>query len=106
MEVKLIESILLENSASILSKALEITKIGNVPSDMTGFDTYKQMYFTAGLEGVAKNREKDVERLIIDVFNDLYENGIPQDLIQTSLHQLEIKLKKISGGFPYVFNYL
>ena len=102
MEAKLIESILLENSASPLSKALEVTKIGNVPSDMTGFDTYKkQMYFTAGLEGVAKNKEKNVEQLIIDVFNDLYENGIPQDLIQTSLHQLEIKLKKISGGFPY-----
>ena len=95
MEAKLIESILLENSASPLSKALEVTKIGNVPSDMTGFDTYKkQMYFTAGLEGVAKNKEKNVEQLIIDVFNDLYENGIPQDLIQTSLHQLEIKLKK------------
>ena len=26
---------------------------------------------------------------------------IPQDLIDSSLHQLEIKLKKISGGFPY-----
>ena len=102
MEAKLIESILLENSASPLLKALEVTKIGNVPSDMTGFDTYKkQMYFTAGLEGVSKNREKDVEQLITDVFKDLFENGIPKNLIETSLHQLEIKLKKISGGFPY-----
>ena len=34
-------------------------------------------------------------------FKDLIKDGIPQDLIEASLHQLEIKLKKISGGFPY-----
>ena len=31
----------------------------------------------------------------------MVNNGIPKDLIDASLHQLEIKLKKISGGFPY-----
>ena len=41
MEAKLIESVLLENSASPLSKALEVTNLGSVPSDMTSFDTYK-----------------------------------------------------------------
>ena len=102
MEAKLIESILLENSASPLSKTLEITKLGSVPSDLTSFDTYKKhMYFTAGLEGVAKNKFKDVENLIINVFKDLVDNGIPKHLIDTSLHQIEIRLKKISGGFPY-----
>ena len=102
MEAKLIESILLENSASPLSKALEVTNLGSVPSDMTSFDTYKkQMYFTAGLEGVSANKEMKVEELIINVFKDLIKDGIPQDLIDASLHQLEIKLKKISGGFPY-----
>ena len=102
MEAKLIESILLENSASPLSKALEVSDLGSVPSDMTSFDTYKkQMYFTAGLEGVSANQEKNVEKLIINVFQDLVNNGIPKDLIDASLHQLEIKLKKISGGFPY-----
>ena len=69
---------------------------------MTSFDTYKkQMYFTAGLEGVSANKEIKVEELIINVFKDLIKDGIPQDLIDASLHQLEIKLKKISGGFPY-----
>ena len=102
MEAKLIESVLLENSASPLSKALEVTNLGSVPSDMTSFDTYKkQMYFTAGLEGVSANQEMKVEELIINVFQSLVKNGIPQDLIDSSLHQIEIKLKKISGGFPY-----
>ena len=59
------------------------------------------MYFTAGLEGVSANKEMKVEELIINVFKDLIKDGIPQDLIEASLHQLEIKLKKISGGFPY-----
>ena len=102
MEAKLIESILLENSASPLSKALEVTNLGSVPSDMTSFDTYKkQMYFTAGLEGVSANQEMKVEELIVNVFQSLVKDGIPQDLIDSSLHQIEIKLKKISGGFPY-----
>ena len=102
MEAKLIESILLENSASPLSKALEVTNLGSVPSDMTSFDTYKkQMYFTAGLEGVLANQEMKVEELIVNVFQSLVKDGIPQDLIDSSLHQIEIKLKKISGGFPY-----
>ena len=102
MEAKLIESILLENSASPLSKALEVSNLGSVPSDMTSFDTYKkQMYFTAGLEGVSENQEMKVEELIVNVFQSLVKGGIPQDLIDSSLHQIEIKLKKISGGFPY-----
>ena len=29
------------------------------------------------------------------------ENGVPKNLVDASLHQMEIKLKKISGGFPY-----
>ena len=101
MEAKLIESILLENSASPLSKALEVTNLGSVPADMTSFDTYKkQMYFTAGLEGVSANQEMKVEELIVNVFQSLVKDGISQDLIDSSLHQIEIKLKKISGGFP------
>ena len=102
MEAKLIESILLENSASPLAKALEVSKIGRVPSDLTSFDIYKkQMFFVAGLEGVAKNKEKEVEDLVINVFKTLVKEGIPKSIVDASLHQIEIKLKKISGGFPY-----
>ena len=35
----------------------------------------KQMAFVAGLEGVTKDKEKEVETLIIDVFKDLVTNG-------------------------------
>ena len=102
MEAKLLESILLENSASPLAKALEVSKLGRVPSDLTSFDTYKkQMYFVAGLEGVSKNKENDVENLIINVFKKLIREGIPKSVVSASLHQIEIKLKKISGGLPY-----
>ena len=102
MEAKLLESILLENSASPLAKALEVSKIGRVPSDLTSFDTYKkQMYFVAGLEGVAKNKEKEVENLVLNVFKELIKKGIPKSIVNASLHQIEIKLRKISGGFPY-----
>ena len=61
----------------------------------------KQMAFVAGLEGVTKDKEKEVEKLIIDVFNDLVTNGIEKDLIKASLHQIEISQREISGGMPY-----
>ena len=89
MEAKLIESVLLGKFSLTLSKALEVTNLGSVPSDMTFFDTYKkQMYFTAGLEGVSANQEMKVEELIVNVFQSLVKDGIPQDLIGPSNRKL------------------
>ena len=68
MEAKLIESILLENSASPLSKALEVTNLGSVPSDMTSLILTKTNVFYSWFEGVSANKEMKVEELIINVF--------------------------------------
>ena len=102
LEACLIENILLDNSSSPLRKALESTDLGKAPSPITFMETeQKQMAFVAGLEGVTKDKEKEVEKLIIDVFNDLVTNGIEKDLIKASLHQIEISQREISGGMPY-----
>ena len=102
LEACLLENILLDNSSSPLRKALESTELGKAPSPITFMETeQKQMAFVAGLEGVGKDKEKEVEKLLLSVFNDLASNGIEKDLIEASLHQIEISQREISGGMPY-----
>ena len=56
----------------------------------------------AGLEGATKNKALEVEKLIINALEDLVSNGVPQELIDSSLHQLEIGQWEVSGGgMPY-----
>ena len=102
LEACLLENILLDNSSSPLRKALESTDLGKAPSPITFMETeQKQMAFVAGLEGVEKGKEKDVEELVLSVFRDLAVNGVEKDLIEASLHQIEISQREISGGMPY-----
>tara|TARA_B100000945_G_scaffold46133_2_gene31946 strand:- start:1644 stop:4505 length:2862 start_codon:yes stop_codon:yes gene_type:complete len=99
----LISNILLDNSASPLRKVLESTELGKSLSPLTGLETdHKELVFAAGLEGVGPGKQKEVEELIIQCLKDIVENGIPKDLIDSSLHQLEIRQREISGsGMPF-----
>ena len=103
LESYLISNILLDNSASPLRKALENTDLGKSLSPLTGLETdHKELVFAAGLEGVDANKQKDVEMLIMNCLNDVVDSGISSDVIDSSLHQLEIRQKEITGsGMPY-----
>ena len=103
LETYLMSNILLDNSASPLRKVLENSELGKSPSPLTGLEAdQKELVFAAGLEGVEKNKHKDVEELILNCLNDLVANGIDKDLIDSSLHQLEIKQREITGsGMPF-----
>ena len=96
-------NILLDNSASPLRKVLESTKLGKSPSPLTGLEAdQKELVFAAGLEGVDSNKSKEVEKLIMDCLTKLVEDGVPKDLIDSSLHQLEIRQREITGsGMPF-----
>ena len=103
LETYLMSNILLDNSASPLRKVLENSELGKSPSPLTGLEAdQKELVFAAGLEGVEKNKHKDVEELILNCLNGLVANGIDKDLIDSSLHQLEIKQREITGsGMPF-----
>ena len=103
LESYLISNILLDNSASPLRKALENTDLGKSLSPLTGLETdHKELVFAAGLEGVDSNRQLEVEELILNTLKNLVSNGISKRLVKSSLHQLEIKQREISGsGIPY-----
>ncbi len=103
LETYLMSNILLDNSASPLRKVLENTKLGKSPSPLTGLEAdQKELVFAAGLEGVDSNKSKEVEILIMDCLKKLVKDGVPKDLIDSSLHQLEIRQREITGsGMPF-----
>ena len=103
LETILLSNILLDNSASPLRNALENSDLGIAPSPLTGIETsHKEIVFAAGLEGVSAGNQSKVEKLIFDTLNNLVDEGISKSVIDSSMHQLEIKQREISGsGMPF-----
>jgi len=103
LEKYFLSNILLDNSASPLRKALELSKLGKSPSPFMGIEpSNKEIVFMAGLEGVGQDKALEVEELILTTLESLVSNGVSEDLVTASLHQLEIGQREVSGGgMPY-----
>ncbi|MDM3872005.1 insulinase family protein [Porticoccus sp. W117] len=103
MEANLLCSVLLDNSASPLQKALETSNLGTAPSPLCGLDdSQRELCFVCGLEGSDPDKEGAVEQMILDVLQDVAENGVPYEQVAASLHQLELQQREIGGdSYPY-----
>lgn len=102
-KAELVSSVLLNNSASPLLKALETTELGSSPSPMCGLeDSNREMSLMAGLEGCLTESTHAIESLIIQTLEDVVKNGIPYSQVEAALHQLELSQREISGdSYPY-----
>jgi len=100
---QLLASVLFDNSASPLARALESSSLGTAPSPLCGLESsHREMSFLAGLEGCEANATIAVEKLILDTLEHLAENGVAQEQVEAALHQLELEQREISGGsYPY-----
>jgi Zn-dependent M16 (insulinase) family peptidase len=103
MRAHLLSGVLLDNSASPLRRALETSELGNAPSPLCGLsDSNREMMFAAGVEGSNPEHAEAVEQLVLDVLKEVAENGVPQEMVEAVLHQLELSQREISGdGFPF-----
>ncbi len=103
MQARLLASVLLDNSGSPLQKALETTDLGTSPSPMCGLeDSQKELCFACGIEGSNPEQADQVEKMILQVLQDVADNGLPQEQVAASLHQLELSQREMSGGgYPY-----
>lgn len=103
LRAQLLSSVLLDNSATPLMHALESSELGNGPSPLCGLDdSQRELSFLCGLEGCEKHSADDVEALIMETLQDVAENGIPQEDIESALHQLELHQREIGGDhYPY-----
>ncbi|MBQ0719995.1 MAG: insulinase family protein [Gammaproteobacteria bacterium] len=103
MQAHLLNSVLLDNSASPLLKALETSDLGTSPSPLCGMDdSQKEMCFVCGIEGSEPDKAVELENLVMGVLRDVADNGVPQEQVEASLHQLELQQREIGGdGYPY-----
>ncbi|RPJ79936.1 MAG: peptidase M16, partial [Deltaproteobacteria bacterium] len=99
----LLEQILLGNSASPLRKALIESGIGTALSDGTGFDAdNRDTLFSCGLKGVTAESADRIEELIVKVLNDLATDGVPRQLVESAIHQIEFHRKEVTNSpHPY-----
>ena len=103
MQARLLSSVLLDNSGSPLQKALETTDLGTSPSPMCGLeDSQKELCFACGIEGSNPESADALEALVLEVLQEVADNGLPQEQVAASLHQLELSQRELSGGgYPY-----
>ena len=103
MEARLLASVLLDNSGSPLMNALESTVLGSAPSPMCGLeDSQKQLCFACGIEGSEECKADEVESMIMAVVQSMAHDGIAFEQIASSLHQIELQQREVSGGgYPY-----
>lgn len=102
-EAHLLSGILLENSASPLRAALEQTALGLSPSALMGLDDQnREMAFMCGLEGSEPEHAAAFESLVLDVLQQVVEQGVPQEQVEAVLHQFELSQREIGGdSYPY-----
>ncbi len=103
MKANLLSQVLLDNSSSPLRHALEKSDLGTAPSPLCGMeDSNYEMCFMCGLEGSEPEHAEAFEALVLGVLNDVAENGVPQEQLESVLHQLELQQREIGGdGYPY-----
>lgn len=103
LEAQLLSNILFDNSASPLQQALETTELGDAPSPLCGLDdSSKELAFVCGLEGCESSDADAIEALIMDTLTRVASEGVPQDQVEASLHQLELSQREVGGdGYPY-----
>lgn len=103
LEVHLLSSLLYDNSASPMQHLLETSALGTSPSPLCGTDDSQyEMLFVCGLQGCANDSANELETEVMNTLNTLAENGLPQEQIEASLHQLELQQREIGGdGYPY-----
>ncbi len=99
----LMTSVLLDNSAAPLLNALETSDLGSAPSPLCGLeDSNREMAFMAGLEGSKPENAEALQKLVLDVLQQVAQDGVPQDRIDAALHQLELNQREIKGDhYPY-----
>ncbi len=103
LKAQLLSSVLFDNSASPLQQALETTDLGTAPSPLCGLDdSQRELSFCCGVEGSNPEQAEAVEQLILDTLQKVADEGVPQQQIEASLHQLELQQREIGGdSYPY-----
>ena len=90
---------LLDNSASPLRYALENSSLGIELADLSKLTSVtREIIFSCGLKGVKREDADQVEALVLNVLQDIANNGLPQEQLEAAFHQLELSLRRVNRG--------
>jgi Zn-dependent M16 (insulinase) family peptidase len=101
MSLSILSFILMGTSAAPLYKALIDSGLGE---DVTGGGLrghLRQMYFSAGLKGLALADVNQVETLILETLTKLVREGIEREAVEAAFNTFEFSLRENNtGSFP------
>lgn len=103
LALRLVEGVLIEHSGSPLRAYLESYVHATAPSPLLGLDdSHYEMVFYAGVRGSDVEYADDIEKGILDLLEQVVQQGVDADMIETVLHQIELDQRHIGGdGMPY-----
>lgn len=106
MESLFLAELLLGHDGAPLAKALIESGLGEDLEPASGIETdLRYILFTAGMRGVKKNKEEEIEALILETIEKLIRDGIPQDEIEAALMSVDFadrEIKRVNGPFSIV----
>jgi Zn-dependent M16 (insulinase) family peptidase len=103
MQAHLLSRVLLDNSSSPLRAVLESSDLGSAPSPLCGLeDSNREMSFMCGLEGSEPEKAAEFEALVLETLERVANEGVPQEMVEAQLHQLELSQREITGdSYPF-----
>ncbi|MFA5181488.1 MAG: insulinase family protein [Syntrophales bacterium] len=101
--LQVVSGVLVGSAAGALRKALIDSGLGQDLSPVTGFERdYKQVVFAVGLRGTEAQKREAIESLILDTLAKVVREGVDQELIEGTLHQIEFRGREIvRQNYPY-----
>ena len=101
--MRLVEGILLENSASPLRHYLETCGYAQSTGPLMGVDDSNfEMTFYCGVQGSNEEHAETFKNGVLDILKEAASKSIDRDLVDAILHQIELHQREINGdGTPY-----
>ena len=106
LALRLLEGVLIEHAGSPLRAYLDSHPLATGPSPLLGLDdSHFEMVFYAGVRGSEPEHADAIEQGILELLQQVADNEIDPEAIETILHQIEIDQRHIGGdSIPYGLN--
>lgn len=104
IDAQVLQSILLEHSASPLRHLLETTELADAPSELCGVDdSGRQLVFMCGVEGSEAMHADALEAAVLGVLDKVAAEGMSAAALDAIVDRLEMAQRDIgsSGSFPF-----
>ncbi|ENX22690.1 hypothetical protein F892_01932 [Acinetobacter vivianii] len=101
--MRLVEGVLLENSASPLRHYLETCGYAQSTGPLMGVDDSNfEMTFYCGVQGSNAEHAETFKNGILDILKEVASKPVDTDFVDAILHQIELHQREINGdGTPY-----